>query len=175
MVELALLKEVLRIPSSDTSEDAYLEQCEAAAVVYVEARTGLHLGPPEETTVVLDGPRYGSMWLDQEPIIGDPTPTFTLEVRRGDSWAVVPPEDYELDGNRLYAPGGWQEGVRNYRATYTRGFSPGTEPDDLRQVVIWLAVHCFTERTPVVTGAITAQMPIHLREFLRNYGRGVKL
>lgn len=171
MITLGELKEVLNIPEDDTTEDTYLAQCEAAAVEHVAGRTGLHLGAPAPTTLYLSGTR-GSLWLPQDAA---DTPAPIIEIRSGSTWETVDADDYEIDGVEIYAPDGWTEGVRNYRITFTRGWNSGDEPADLRQVVIWFAVHCFLERSPVVTGTIATALPLHFEKVLKRYGRGVKL
>lgn len=121
-----------------------LEKLEEAAVAFVETQTGRYFGPPEEYTEQLAGRGVGSLWLSSRPVAGD-GPLVVLEERSypgSDPQPLVIDEDFGIvlhsDDAELVRFGGclgWPRGY-SYTATYRRGYAPGEEPADIRQLVI---------------------------------------
>jgi hypothetical protein len=150
MIPIEQLKAALRIPSSRQSEDDYLAELEQEAVARVSQHTGRYYGSADETTEYVDGTDGAFIWLKEEPIVSDAI-TMTVTERWGvaDTGTVIDADDddgYIVRGRKLYRKNGvWTRGYE-YEITYTRGYTAGEEPADIRKKVIGLVVLWYTTR-----------------------------
>ena len=178
MIDLPVLKAALNIPEGYTEHDDYLVALEAAAVSYVQRRTGWYWGPEQEVEITLCGSGTRDLWL----------PDHASEVSRVVEWSVygvdneLPAESYALrlepgstHGLRLSRRDGelWLPGYE-YAVTYTRGYEAGTEPEDIRQAVIGLVALWFEVRLPIVmAGMSSAPVPDHVAAILAARRKGM--
>lgn len=160
MIETAELIEYLEADAGDT---AVLEQLERAAAAFVSRQTGRYFGEPAEHSITLVGSGSRRLWLPDAPI--DPEvpadPLVTIEERAypgEDPTTLVIDTDFALRGSELIRLGGysWTRGYE-YEATYRRGYEPGTEPEDIRQLVLDL---------------VSVRFAMHGREAMRSEGMG---
>lgn len=137
LVTLAQVKTDLAIDSGDTSCDTPLSD----AIAEAGARVVSFIGQPIEATVVtevFDGNGWDSATLGYHPM----SALTILETRGGigSGWTEVDAETYELTANTIYYAGGFDEGVANYRATFTVGYDSSSIPADVvgvaREMVI---------------------------------------
>lgn len=178
MIELADLKSQLKnpLPDSDTSDDALLEQYEAAAVDHVQRITGRYYGP-KISTAELIGIGEGTSILRLSEFVsavsavterlyqGDAGTSiltgasdgWTLRIRPGLSHSAM-----------LIRKGGsvWRSDYE-YVVTGAIGYDPGEEPPAVRQAVTMLAAHWYVTRTPVATGTISTEIDHTVRDLLR--------
>ena len=159
MIALADLKVELDIEASDTTFDAYLTALEPRAVAYVEMRTHRYFGEPEAVTEYvfgLGGPRLDMRWnLYTSPttvaerlypgdatgtvITGSATDGFVVRTGPREAWLMrkggsVWLRDYE------------------YQVDHERGYDAGTEPGEIRQLVIDLIAARFAARDGGASG-----------------------
>jgi hypothetical protein len=180
VIPVSDLKTALRI---DTLEDAYaeeaqvayLEDLEAAAVAWIERRTGRYFGPPlEDAEYVLPGSAAGTLRLPEraaeitsvasrsylggeETVIGeDDDDGWLLRLRAGGS-----------HGTEILRRGGvfWDSALE-YVVTATVGYEPSEEPPDIRQAVTYLVSHWWEHRVPVAVGTVAPEIEFTLRDLL---------
>ena len=167
MIELAELKDALRIPAALTEHDYYLTALERAAVAYVERRTGWYWGPQQQATALLEGNGTWALYLPDHA-------SAVVRVAERSRWSgtetELPPSSYELVlppgethglklSRRTWEP--WAYGVL-YAVTYTRGYAAGEEPADIRQAVVGLVAHWFENRLPVAAAGAAQPAPDHV-------------
>lgn len=178
MIDLDLLRTALRLDPDNELEDDLLEQYEAAAVAYVEKATGRYFGPPAERVEILDATGADTLWLQEAPIT-EPASIYEAEPviaeRSGGAWTDldVTETPYEFAGRELYREGGWARGRRSVRVTYWAGYAPGAEPADIRQAVMELVAKMYQFRSPVVTDAVSAELPHGVAETIARWRRMV--
>lgn len=144
MISVAELRAWLKAPEAD---DPILEQLEAAAVAFVERQTSRYFGPVQETTETLDGSGRVVLWLSEPPTKVEAVTLTLSTIAIGDSTQELGPDDYEVEGRKLVRKHGiWPKGERAVRVHYTRGYAPGEEPADIRQVVIDLVAARYRQR-----------------------------
>lgn len=169
MIGLAELKLAIRhaLDPDDDTEDAYLEQLEAAAVEAAQRWTGRDFGDASERTEYLPGAGTGELWLAEEPT--GPVVVTEAAYAGGGATAV---EDFVLRGRRLVRTSGgvWWIGCE-YAATYTAGYAAGEEPADIRLAVCQLVGHWYENREPVMAGASVAEIPLTVRDLLAPWRR----
>lgn len=179
MVPLDALKRALNIPQGTTEHDDLLTDMEAAAVEYVQRRTGWYIGPSAEVTMVVEGGGGGVLWLPEkvsavsavasQPYEGGDQTAITEAA--DDGWALrLPPG--ETHGMRLVRKGGhgWTRGLE-YVVTGTMGYAetqvdPGPNdvaaPADDRADVTALVSHWFENRLPVAVGTVAPPITNHV-------------
>lgn len=131
MISLVDLKSWLGV--TGTADDMLLVDLEKRAVVWIERQTDRYFGPPAATTETISGRGTGTVYLKELPA-ASPAPVVDLDL--GSGYTVVPLADYTLDQGAVYHDTYWPFGRRNIRVTYTRGYAPGTEPGDIKQLVL---------------------------------------
>lgn len=171
MIELFELKEHLRLPPDHDSEDAYIVGLELAAVQAIQNETRRFFGPTEEVTEeIYSGAGDDVIWLTEIP--GTTPDTITVETWNGTEWEETDAADYEIDGFALYHKTAiWDNGRRNIRVTYERGYAPGEEPWPIRQAVLLLVGHWYQNRENVVVGTIVQELPQGVRALVAPYRR----
>jgi hypothetical protein len=164
MIDTETLKAHLRLDPDETIEDALLDEYEAAAVAYVERYTGRYFGPPAERVDYLEGTGAREMWLSEEP-------TGVVVVVSDE--VEVEAEDFTVRGRRLRHASAW--GLSAYPtdvvATYSAGYAAGEEPADIRVAVMELVGKMYKYRTPIVTDAVSAEIPHGVRDTLNRWRR----
>ena len=152
MISLAELREYVGITDpEDTSQDANLTAMEAAAVAYIQMYTQRYFGPPEEVEEIVEGEGRRRLYLRDIPIEPAPDEDYPLSIEpltvvdsrtwAGASSVAIEETTYDLrrDGLEAYLVrhgyrGRWECG-NEYIVTYWRGYWPGEEPADIRQLV----------------------------------------
>lgn len=156
MIPLDELKAYLGIEESDTSQDDRLVELERNAVAFIEAQTQRYFGPPQEFEEVLEGNGRRRLWLS-EPPVEDPSDSDGILVGLAEAaYPGAAPTDPALEEGTDFllrymgnagAPGYTGTVVRTgsgtvwtltyeYTATYWRGYESGSEPGDIRQLVL---------------------------------------
>lgn len=176
MIDLPALKGALNIPEGYTEHDDYLTALEAAAVSYVQRRTGWYWGPSEDVTAHLRGMGSPDLWL----------PDHASAVSKVVEWSPYG-IDQTLDASAYtlrLEPGSthglrlvrlddiWYPGAE-YAVTYTRGYAEGEEPGDIRQAVIGLVALWFEARLPVALGTVAPPVPDHVAAILAARRKGL--
>lgn len=176
MIDLPALKAALNIPEGYTEHDDHLTALEAAAVSYVQRRTGWYWGPSEEVTVHLRGMGSPDLWL----------PDHASAVSKVVEWSPYG-IDQTLDASAytLRLEPGSTHGLRlvrlddiwypdaEYAVTYTRGYTEGEEPGDIRQAVLGLVALWFEQRLPVALGMVAPPVPDHVAAILTARRKGL--
>lgn len=151
MIGLTELREDVGITDpEDTSQDAILVALEAAAVAYIQMYTQRFFGPPEEVEEILSGEGGRRLYLRDIPVdpVEDPDypsfgPLTVVDTRcyPGGTLTALEETAYELRRVGLEAflvrngyRGVWEQD-HEYLVTYWRGYWPGEEPADIRQLV----------------------------------------
>jgi hypothetical protein len=165
MVNLTELKAALKpADPTDTAEDQYLLQCEAAAVAYLERETGRSFASATRTEY-FEGTGQRELWLAEEPV---GTVTVTSD------GVAVDAALFTVRGRRLRHGTGWGAAwwaePADLVATYTGGYQEGAEPADARQVVI-LLVGAFMENREAVTDAALVEVPLGARDLIQGLRR----
>lgn len=146
MIGLEDLKDYLGISDDDTSEDAVLVELEANAVAFVQTQTGRYFGPPEEFEEIVEGSGLRRLWMSDKPVESEYQEDLVEVVERpypgGTATTLEIATDYEVRTGdrtgwlvRLGSAGRWTSGYE-YTLTYYRGYLAGTEPGDIRQLVL---------------------------------------
>lgn len=122
-----------------------LETLERSAVAFVQTWTGRYFGPVVEHTEILTGTGGPRLWLSDlpRPAEGEPLVTVKESPRLGvEPRPLTIDQDFAvlLQGSEAqlvrYLPGlGWPHDYV-YEVSYRRGYKPGEEPADIRQIVI---------------------------------------
>lgn len=92
---------------------------------------------------------------------------------------VFDPANYDIDSRsipgRLVTKNGWPEDVsatpESVRIYYATGYgtAPGHVPAPLRQAIMLIVGHWFTNRESVVVGTIAAEVPMAARSLMQSY------
>lgn len=150
MIPLAELREHLADPPIE--DNALIERLEAAAVAYLQRATGRFLGPPTPRVEWVRVAGYKELWLADEP---QAPITVTID------GVVEPAANYEVRGRRLVHDFGW--GVwrvpTEVRVDYTAGYTAGTEPADVRQLVRMIVAHLYETGSLSVTDQTVQEVP----------------
>lgn len=147
MIPLAVLKNALDIEAADTSKDDILTRLEATAVSFVESRTGWHFGAVANGVIYLQGSGTRRLWLPQEAA---GAVTVLERTHAGDAGtAIVETNDdgFVVRGSQIIRKNGlvWTR-TNEYQVTFARGFAVGTEPEEIRQLVIDLVSAKWAQR-----------------------------
>lgn len=142
MIEIDDLRYALNTGDLTAEETIFLTDLEKRAVAFVERTTGRHFGATQTFTEILDGKGNDTLWLNEAP--GSIT-TVEERARAGDAWSVI--TDFELRGARVIRTDGkvWTSSYE-YRVTYDFGYAAGSEPGEIRQLVIDLVKLKYDER-----------------------------
>jgi hypothetical protein len=175
MINLPELKSHLRIAASNTNDDAYLTQLEKAAVDFVEKRTGRYWGEvsTDNITEIVYGTGTPHLWMADPPTT-IPT-SITEQAYPGATQTTITNTDtdgYVLRGTRLVRKGGgvWTQGYE-YDVTYTRGYTPGSEPDAIRHAVRMLVAHWYEHRTPLTEANMSTPVPLAIESLMFAHSR----
>lgn len=122
------------------------------ATATLERELHRFLSEPASVAQILEG-GSDTLYLQEEPIVGDPTPTLTVETRLypTGAWSVEDAADYVVEGRVLRRAWPWPPGP-NTRVTYTRGFETGEGPEELQDVVKRMVVERIAEMTASAEG-----------------------
>lgn len=165
MIALPLLKLHIRhaLAEDDTTEDALLEEYEAAAVAFVERYTGRYFGEPVARTEYLVGTGAQEVWLSE-------TPAGAVAVLSND--VAVDAGDFTVRGRRLRHASIWGAPwlPTDLAVTYTAGYAAGEEPADIRVAVMELVGKMYEYRTAVAE-AVLSEVPMGVRETLNAWRR----
>lgn len=165
MLTMREMKEWLKLPLETGPEDELLTGLEQSCVDWLESQTHKYFGVPAETTLTIDGPASGPIYLPQAPSLDeDGNALLTVESWNGSEWEAVDLADYTLDGAALHHASAWTAGTRNYRLTFWRGYNDGDQPARVKHAVLQLVALHYEYRLPIVTGTIVADLPFGLRE-----------
>ena len=160
MIDLADLKVELDIDAGDDSFDAWLLAIEPRAVAYVEMRTHRYFGPEADLTEYIIGLDHPRLYLEsnvadegylteviERQYAGDTGVTITGSASSGFVIRQSARQSF------LVRKGGytWLRDYE-YEVTYTRGYATGTEPGEIRQLVIDLIAARFSSREEGGTG-----------------------
>lgn len=142
---LADLRTYLKIPDADTAQDNHLENLISRATAFVQTLLRRTIVSAEHT-VYLSGDGSGSIMLPDYPVTavaliedslsGEAEFSFTDSDLNEEFWFEEDGELMLMGGYVFRSPSG-SIPARNYKLTYTAGYS--TSPEDLRQVCIELA------------------------------------
>ena len=146
MIGLEELKDYLGITDADTSEDAVLVELEANALAFIETQTGRYFGPPAEYEEIVEGIGVRRLWLSDVPIVSDYQEDLVEVLERryagADETALTIDTDFlvRIAGRTAWLArtgdtGKWASGYE-YTLTYYRGYEPGSEPGDIRQLIL---------------------------------------
>jgi hypothetical protein len=125
------------------------EQWERGAVAFVERQTGRYFGEPDELTEYLIGDGTRNLWIRDRvvPVDTDSGEEYAVASVRARTNPGGDPTELEQGTDYLVRPldretplvrtGGnvWTRGTE-YEVLYLRGYVLGTEPADIRQLVI---------------------------------------
>lgn len=176
MIDLPALKAALNIPEGYTEHDDYLAALEAAAVSYVQHRTGWYWGPSEDVTTYLWGMGSPDLWLpDHASAVGEVVERSFYGVDRmlDASVYTLRLEPGSTHGLRLIRLDGIWHPDAEYAVTYTRGYAEGEEPGDIRQAVIGLVALWFEQRLPVALDTVAPPVPDHVAAILAARRKGL--
>jgi len=138
MIALADLKAHLRSleVKVDPDRDTVLASLEAGAVAFVEGETDRHFGTTITITEYLQGTADDTLWLKEAP-----SAVTSVEERSevGGTWTEIDTADsdgWELRSHQVLRKGGnvWERGYE-YRVVYDFGYTSGSEPAEIRQLV----------------------------------------
>jgi ABC-type cobalt transport system substrate-binding protein len=139
VIELKDLREWANVKTG-TEHDLLLVALEARVVQFAQKTTGRFFGATESVTEIRSGADRPILYLNDEPTSGE---VESVEIRTGlgGTWTELEETDYEVDGRRLVrlSEAGWPKGTLNLRIVYDRGYEAGSEPGDIRQLVLGIA------------------------------------
>lgn len=168
MISVAEMKKHLNIEHI-TADDAYLADLEATAVAVVERWTGKTYPASAERTQYVRGLGIDSIWLAHEPTLSDPIVAEDMTVTErsapgGEGTVLTVAEDFVVRGTALVRVGGYWTAGYEYEVTYTSGYGPGAEPEDVRGAVRDMVALWYTNRTPseereLASRALLASLP----------------
>jgi hypothetical protein len=145
MILLPDLKIELDIEPGDTTFDAYLTALEPRAVAYVERRTNRYFGPVVDVTEYLTGQGLATIWPASN-ISTAPTSIVERLYPGGTEVTITPAatDGFVIRSEPRTAwfvrKGGdvWLDGYEYETVGMKRGYALGSEPGDIREVVIAL-------------------------------------
>jgi len=148
LVSLDDAKEVLSI-TGDAEDDKIINLINRATDIIETYCNGRRFASTTHTNEIYDGTGDYYLPLEHYPV----TTLTSVERRTGDfdtpAWEALESAFYDLDddGERgpgmVYHSGGFMEGARNYRITYTAGYT--TIPNDLQQACFKLIAFLYTQ------------------------------
>lgn len=147
MISNAQLRSIVGLEADDDSQDEILSSLERAAVAFIQNATGLHFGEVEETTIYLQGSGLRRLWLPQA---ASGTVTVLELPDAGDAGTAVTEasdDGFVVRGSQLVRKNGltWNRDYE-YAVTFPRGYEAGSEPDDIRQLVMDLVSAKYAQR-----------------------------
>lgn len=159
MIEIPVLKMMLRIDPANTAEDDFIAQLEASAVERAARETGYYAGPvltPSDPPMYARGFGTSTLWLPQPISTG--TPTVQERAYPGSSASDV--TDFVVRDGHLVRTNGavWTSGYE-YEVVGTRGYAAGAEPAEIRKYVMDLVAFWFEHRTLDDTDARLPEPP----------------
>lgn len=133
------LKAALVVKTNDANAD--LIRWEAAARAFVARYTGRYFGPPKVFTEILTGwgPDERDLWLSEAPLL-EPAPVVVIEDVPAGAGTVL------IRGCRLTRREGWPTTPDGIVVTYTAGYLPGEEPEEIRDAVMDLVAIRYRRR-----------------------------
>lgn len=149
MIELSALKAHLRSEEVklDPDRDTILASLEAGAVAFVEGETERYFQASTTFTLYLIGNGQRELWLPEAP-----SAITSIEERSevGEAWTEIDSADddgWELRSHQVLRKGGnvWERGYE-YRVVYDFGYTAGSEPAEIRQLVIDLVALRWRQR-----------------------------
>lgn len=142
------------------------------AVSFIEERTGLRLG---EQTVV----EHIDQFPTNDVIRLHAYPIETVAIVYDDADGVeqtMPVADYSARlltwPPKIYANNGWpatESWPGSVRVTMTCGYTADNCPDSIKRAIKMLCAHWYENREAVITGTITAVMPLGVESILQPY------
>lgn len=169
MISLADL--ILHLKVETDLDNELIEEYEAAAVNIVQDQSGRYFGPLKLATEHFDVCRFDQRTLllkdpaRLEDISASPAITAPIvEELEGSVYAVVDPDTYIVDGDFLVRLNDyWPYGQRSVKVTYWVGYAQGSEPADVRAVVMEIVAHKYRNRGDEAAYALPehAKMVIH--------------
>lgn len=174
MIELADLREALKIDEDDTSQDDYVTALEAAAVAYVERVTDRYFGPPAARTEYLSAMGGREVWLRETPVAVAPATDPVITVLLDD--VEVDAADFAVRERRLRHTSGWGTAYTesDLVVTYAAGYVAGGEPEDIRKAVTEIVGLWYYKRIPIADAAAGgAEVPHMASAILRTWKRVV--
>lgn len=148
LCSLADLKESLGI--TDTSKDSLLTRLINSSTAAIENYCGRHFTVTTYTNEEYDGTGTNRLNLINYPVTALVLVERNLSVPGDPDWDELQSEFVKLVDNgtsgpgQVYYLGGFFERTRNFRVTYTAGFSP--IPDDITDACIQLASYRYSTR-----------------------------
>lgn len=168
MITVPDLKAHLRVEEDSTDEDALIADLEAAAVNAVENYCDRHFGGVESVTEYLEGTGTDQMWLRDAPSTAPTTMTErSYPGAVGITITATDDDGFYVRGRRLVRKGGgkWLRG-HEYETAYSRGYSFGSEPAEIRVAVMQLVTWWYEQRIPVALGTVAPAVPWHIEQSL---------
>ena len=157
MIPLHVVAQYLRV--EDASQADLIEELERAAVAFMERETGRYFGPPQTVTETFSGIAGRRLLLRDKP-------TGAVTVTENG----VATTAFTADGRVLLHTVTWSPYV-DIRVTYQRGYAEGKEPGDIRGAVMQMVAHLYENRLPVAMGTIAGDVPLTVRDVIRNHRR----
>lgn len=157
MIEVPVLKMMLRVSPESTAEDDLIAQLEAIAVERAQRETGYYAGPVVSTgSMYAQGFGTSTLWLPEPISTG--TPTVQERAYTGGSATAV--TDFVVRNGHLVRTNGalWRSGYE-YEVIGTRGYAAGEEPAEIRKYVMDLVSFWFEHRTLDDTDARLPEPP----------------
>lgn len=156
IVTLAELKSALGIDPGNTDEDAHLTRLILGATIWVQNETHRYFDTPITRTEYRNSPRERILYLNghiddsvyADNALADLDPSTSVHVFRRTLWAstdweeLVEGTDWERRIDALLYRAFWFEWPceDEYKIVYLDGWAEGHAPDDIKQVIIEVAV-----------------------------------
>lgn len=160
-VSLELMKQHLRLPADDTSEDTVLDSYIAAARKWVENYTGHVLVQREFRDQVDRFDSHFDIW--RRPVVSVDGIDYTDTDGATQTYSGTPVVRLDRYPVRIHPElnGSWPALGANGDVviTYTAGYDAEAEPEELKQAIMLLAAHWFANREAVNFNATAAEMP----------------
>jgi uncharacterized phiE125 gp8 family phage protein len=168
-VTLAEAKRHAQLPADATDDDAYLEHLIRAAREHVEDLTGRAFVTQTRETTWDEWPsNSGPIRLPRAPVQSIVSVGYTDALYAP---AVLDPSAYRAVAGtpgRILLPyaGSWPTGSDPV-VRYVCGYGePEAVPESARLCIAALVAHWYERRLPIVTGAIVAETPFHVRALM---------
>lgn len=165
MISLEDLTAGLGLSDLTTDEETALVALEVRVVAYLERETGRHFGPVQALVETLRGRGDPTLWLNESP--GSISQVRTRQVV-GDAWTVITEsasDGFELSGFELTRkyPYTWRSGSY-VEVTYNFGYAVGSEPGEIRQLVMKIVKHEWELRV-VPAGVMSESVGPHSKTY----------
>lgn len=154
--------------AEDTAANrATLEELERNALAWVQNQTGRYFGPPEQVTEYITGTGGRRIYLRDHPVLDITEYYYDADTEVLVAEAAYPGADLtEIEETgfqvrlserefalwRLGDAQLWTASPYEYAITYYRGYLPGEEPGDIRQLVLDLVLVRWKIRAEGMTG-----------------------